>query len=305
MPLVHMGEWLNKLVNKWQFLPCIYEWVIEWVTYWVNKFILHQRWQWVNDQMSEWMNETFCLQNMNEYVNEWLAVFSVLADASLLKSVLECSVLEVSRWKVEHLTDTKDDVMVGLTSEDEAEGLPTTLGIARHWFGGPARVPEPLEPRPTDDEVVVKKRALKWVKQQMSALLHGEDLPKGAQAREVAEVLYQIPAVTRDRKNCPVCQKSFKPHHYLMVHMGVHRGEKFPCSKCGKVLATRRMWTETQRLVCQVTGLHALTVVRSMQVLKGCISTTRPSMVLTLLPRSREGSYVLSVVKGTKLKRPG
>ena len=26
-----------------------------------------------------------------------------------------------------------------------------------------------------------------------------------------------------------------------MKHMGVHRGEKFPCEKCGKVLASRRM----------------------------------------------------------------
>ena len=96
---------------------------------------------------------------------------------------------------------------------------------------------------PADDKVVVKKRALKWVKQQVLALLRGEDLPEGAQAREVTEVSYQIPAVTRDRKDCPVCLKSFKTHHRLMVHMGIHCGEKFPCSKCGKVLATRRMWT--------------------------------------------------------------
>ena len=26
-----------------------------------------------------------------------------------------------------------------------------------------------------------------------------------------------------------------------MHHMGVHRGEKFPCEKCGKILASRRM----------------------------------------------------------------
>ena len=87
----------------------------------------------------------------------------------------------------------------------------------------------------------MKKSALKQVKQQVSALLHGEDLPEGTQAREVAEAPYQIPAVPREAKDCPVCQQSFKTHHHLMVHMGVHRGEKFPCSKCGKVLANRRM----------------------------------------------------------------
>ena len=79
------------------------------------------------------------------------------------------------------------------------------------------------------------------VQQQVSALLHGEDLPEGAQAREVAEVPYQIPAVPREAKDCIVCQQSFKTHHKLMKHMGVHRGEKFPCDKCGKVLASRKM----------------------------------------------------------------
>ena len=158
--------------------------------------------------------------------------------------MLECSVMKMSRWKVDHHSDTEDDKHVGLSSEDEADGLPATSRVARHRFGRPAPVPVPQEPHLAEDEVVVKKRALKRVKQQVSALLCGEDLPEGAQAREVAEVPYQIPAITRDRKDCPVCEKSFKTHHHLMVHMGVHRGEKFPCSKCGKVLATRRMWTE-------------------------------------------------------------
>ena len=91
------------------------------------------------------------------------------------------------------------------------------------------------------DEVVVKKRALKRVKQQVSALLRGEDLPEGAQAREVAEVPYQLPPVPREATECPICQQKYKTHHRLMCHMGVHRGEKFPCERCGKVLATRRM----------------------------------------------------------------
>ena len=89
-----------------------------------------------------------------------------------------------------------------------------------------------------------KEEGIEAGKQQVSALLRGEDLPEGAQAREVTEVSYQIPAVARERKDCPVCQRSFKIHHHLMVHMGVHWGEKFPCGKCGKVLATKRTWTE-------------------------------------------------------------
>ena len=62
---------------------------------------------------------------------------------------------------------------------------PCLPGIAC-W--GPAAAPAaPASAAPVSaggDEVVVRKRALKRVKQQVSALLRGEDLPEGAQARE-------------------------------------------------------------------------------------------------------------------------
>ena len=172
-------------------------------------------------------------------------LLSVLADSSLLKSVLECSPLKASSWKDHHPSDMEDEVAVGLSSEDEAEGLDAVPGVSHHSFSGPARelvATATAAPQPAQDEVVVKKRALKRVKQQVSALICGEDLPEGAQAREIAEVPYQIPSVSREAKVCPICQKAFKSHHRLMVHMGVHRGEKFPCDKCGKVLATRKMY---------------------------------------------------------------
>ena len=50
---------------------------------------------------------------------------------------------------------------------------------------------------------------------------------------------------------CPVCRQVFKMHHHVKVHMGIHRGEKFPCRKCGKVLATRRTWTELTKACVQ------------------------------------------------------
>ena len=102
-------------------------------------------------------------------------LISVLADEDLLKSVLECLALLVSMWKRDHPCDTEDDELVRLSSEDEVEGLATQPGVARRGTRVPAAVP--VEPKPSADEVLVKKRALKWVKQQVSALLHGEDLP--------------------------------------------------------------------------------------------------------------------------------
>ena len=65
---------------------------------------------------------------------------------------------------------------MGLSSKDEAEGLEVAPGVARRGTGVPT-VPEPqpapaLAPlRVADDEVVMKKRALRRMKQQMSALL--------------------------------------------------------------------------------------------------------------------------------------
>ena len=122
-------------------------------------------------------------------------------------------------------------------------------GVARCGSGGPVALevqPAPVlvQPQVAEDEVVVKKRALKHMKQQVLALLWGEDLPEGAQATEVAEAPYEVPAVPRGETTCPVCKQVFKSHHRVTVHMGVHRGEKLPCGKCGKVLATRRYWTE-------------------------------------------------------------
>ena len=54
--------------------------------------------------------------------------------------------MKVSRWKIEHPSDTEDERNVGLSSEDEAEGLETAPGVARRGTGLPA-APEP-QPAP-------------------------------------------------------------------------------------------------------------------------------------------------------------
>ena len=97
----------------------------------------------------------------------------MIADADLLKSMLEMSRLLTSPYKAEYPCDTEDGLNVGLSSEDEVEGLPTDPGRAcRGIMTGPSPAPKPTE----GAEVVVKRR----VKQQVSTLLMGEDLPEGA-----------------------------------------------------------------------------------------------------------------------------
>ena len=159
-------------------------------------------------------------------------LISVMDDEDLLMSVLECLEVMILVWKRNHLSNTEDDTVVRLSSKDKAEGLAIIPKVAKQGSGGPAAVPAEVpatvlvRPHPADDEVVVQKRALKWVKQQVSVLLCGENLPEGAQASEVAEVPYQVPAVPREAKDCLVCQQSFITHYRLMVHIGAHQGEK-------------------------------------------------------------------------------
>ena len=57
--------------------------------------------------------------------------FSVLANHDNIKSVLECSMLSISKWKHNHPSDTEDETLVSLASEDEAEGMGWCEGVAR------------------------------------------------------------------------------------------------------------------------------------------------------------------------------
>ena len=166
---------------------------------------------------------------------------SVAADEDNVKDILLTSPLMVSWYKKEHPSDTEDEGDVGLSLEDEAEGLGPEAGVGQR--GQAARAgPGRAAPTPVGEgEVIVKKWALRRVKQQVSSLLRGEDLPEGAKTHKVVEVPYQLPTVERDAMACPVCEKELPNHHKLMKHMGEHHGEKYPCSKCGKICTSRHM----------------------------------------------------------------
>ena len=96
-----------------------------------------------------------------------LFIISVLVDEDLLKLVLECLDLVVLSWKRDHPSNTKDDVLVRLSSEDEVKGLANEPGVARKGAGVPAAVPSEVPAavlmvsQQSADEVLVKKRALK------------------------------------------------------------------------------------------------------------------------------------------------
>ena len=64
-------------------------------------------------------------------------------DTDLNKMVLICSQVALSMWKVKYLSDTESEP--GLSSEDEAEGLPPHIAVARrlpaHHGGSPFHLP--------------------------------------------------------------------------------------------------------------------------------------------------------------------
>ena len=70
---------------------------------------------------------------------------SVHTDADLQKTVLTCTQVALSMWKVKYLSDTKSEP--GLSSEDEVEGLPPHRAAARRLptchGGAPFQSPAP------------------------------------------------------------------------------------------------------------------------------------------------------------------
>ena len=86
------------------------------------------------------------------------------ADRDLLKSVWECTEIKVSRWKILHPSDTEEEKNVGISSEDEAEGLEVTPGVARRGTGRPAApevqpapIPVPPQVAVAEDEVMSRR----------------------------------------------------------------------------------------------------------------------------------------------------
>ena len=108
------------------------------------------------------------------------------ADENLNKYVLECSRLGRTLWKHRFPQDTEDEAAVGISSEDEADGMPSVDHQVRR-----AIRPTPAASVPTAStaatastgtstdasqgpalgEVVVKKSALLTMKRQMTALI--------------------------------------------------------------------------------------------------------------------------------------
>ena len=184
-------------------------------------------------------------------ITSHVVIFTVKVDEDLNKYVLECSRLVHTLWKHCFPQDTEDKATIGISSEDEADGMPLVDHQVRRAVRPMPAVPAPPRAAPlaaagsaadvstaattnTDastnvpqgpvlDEVVVKKSALLTMKRQVAALIQGEELPAGGvDARDTPEVPYQVPTVSREDTRCPICHLSFKTPYCLRKHMDVH-----------------------------------------------------------------------------------
>ena len=81
----------------------------------------------------------------------------------------------------------------------------------------------------------------------------------------------------------------------MQLYIWVSTGERnFHVVSVGRFLQPKGCGQSTHRCVCKVTGWHALSVDRSMQVLSSCIIITMPNTVLTQWS-PRVGLFVHSV----------
>ena len=133
------------------------------------------------------------------HITSHVVIFTVKADEDLNKYVLECSRLGCTLWKHCFPQDTEDKATIGISSEDEADGMPLVDHQVRRAVRPTPAVPAPpraaplaaagstadvstvatantgastyVTQGPALDEVVVKKSALLTMKRQVVALI--------------------------------------------------------------------------------------------------------------------------------------
>ena len=173
---------------------------------------------------------------------EWSLVYllPVQANRELVKDVLTCRPLESLVYKSHH-PDDMDDLDVGVSSEDEAEGMGDILGVSRRLNKPPAG-PSPPEPPALEEEGMIKvpKKDLKRAQGILKDILAGRKVHATRATQE--DVPFDVPEVQAGDTNCELCWQSFKSTCSLRHHMKTHTGDTgWSCDRCGKVLASRVM----------------------------------------------------------------
>ena len=161
-------------------------------------------------------------------------LLSVWANKELVKDVLTCRPLS-SVYKSRHPDDTDDPDTIGMSSEDEAEGMEDILGVSRRLNKPPPAEPSPPEPAVPEEEGIIKvlKKDLKRAQGILKDILAGKKVcASTGVTRE--DVPFKVPEVQASDTSCELCHQSFKSTCSLHHHMKTHTGDTgWSCDRCG------------------------------------------------------------------------
>ena len=176
----------------------------------------------------------------------------VRVNRELGKDVLTCRPLENSVFKSCHPDDTDDPDAVGVSSEDEAEGMEDILGISRRLNrpppseSSPPEPPAPPAPEVEEGFIKVPKKDLKRAQGILKDTLAGRKVRASGATRE--DVPFEVPEVHAGETSCELCCQCFKSTISLCHHMKTHTGDTgWSCDQCGKVLASGAMFDLHQK----------------------------------------------------------
>ena len=171
----------------------------------------------------------------------------VRVNRELVKDVLTCRPLENSVFKSCHPDDTDDPDAVGVSSEDEVEGMEDILGISRRLNrpppseSSPPEPPAPPAPEVEEGFIKVPKKDLKRAQGILKDILAGRKVRASGATQE--DVPFEVPEVHAGETSCELCCQCFKSTRSLRRHMKTHTGDTgWSCDQCGKVLASGAMF---------------------------------------------------------------
>ena len=112
-------------------------------------------------------------------------------------------------YKSHHPDNTDDLDVVGVSSEDEAEGMEDILGVSRRLNKPPPAGPSPHKPPAPEEEGMIKvpKKDLKRAQGILKDILAGRKVHATGATWE--DVPFEVREVQAGDTNCELCHQSF------------------------------------------------------------------------------------------------
>ena len=154
---------------------------------------------------------------------EWSLVplLSVWANKELVKDVLTCRPMESLVYKSCHPNNTDDPDTIGVSSEDEAEGMKDILGVSRRLNKPLPAEPSPPEPAAPEEEGMIKvpKKDFKRAQGILKDILAGKKVCTSTGATR-EDVPFEVPKVQVRDTSCELCHQRLTASPYEDTYQG-------------------------------------------------------------------------------------